>query len=413
MMKPKVNSKDQSSNQKKSNNIKKEPQDNIKNKFKREGNPKKKIIEKFPSDSKRVFQIESKDNKAINPRKKVEKNLSHNAREEREKEGNKTSQNKKTMTNSQEEEDKVNCYFTRKNNGKVVYTSKNGSEDKKSSVFSQGDYRPQKINKNDSNNDNFIDVNKSISLTSFMKNENKGRYANNSLFSENQIIVASEETDNEKIIIKGVSQYADEQSEEQKKIKINKDNNNNNNNNKKEDIKNADKINEQKNENFNINYKINSNINNANNNDGKIAIKVNDNKINDINRNIGFNDRAHNEIKEPSLNTKFNNLIDSINKNNEINLNLISQIQKTDENAKSYVNKMANTMSTQTSNLISHVNKMANAMSMQTSNLIGEMKTSNKNTESLIKKYDEFLNALSTKKINQYFPMKILMIIVE
>ena len=382
-MKPKVNSKDQSSNQKKSNNIKKEPQDNIKNKFKREGNPKKKIIEKFPSDSKKVFQIESKDNKAINPRKKVEKNLSHNAREEREKEGNKTSQNKKSMTNSQEE-DKVNCYFTRKNNGKVVYTSKNGSEDKKSSIFSQGDYRPQKINKNDSNNDNFIDVNKSISLTSFMKNENKGRYANNSLFSENQIIVASEETNNEKIIIKGISQYADEQSEEQKKINTNKDNNNNNNN-KKENIKNADKNNEQKNENFNINYKINSNINNANNNDENIAIKVNDNKNHDINRNIGFNDRAHNEIKEPSLNQKFNNLIDSINKNNEINLNLISQIQKTDQNTKSYVNKMANVMTT------------------QTSNLIGEMKTSNKNTESLIKKYDKFLNALSNKKNQSIF----------
>ena len=383
-MKPKVNSKDQSSNQKKSNNIKKEPQDNIKNKFKREGNPKKKIIEKFPSDSKKVFQIESKDNKAINPRKKVEKNLSHNAREEREKEENKTSQNKKSMTNSKEEEDKVNCYFTRKNNGKVVYTSKNGSEDKKSSIFSQGDYRPQKINKNDSNNDNFIDVNKSISLTSFMKNENKGRYANNSLFSENQIIVASEETNNEKIIIKGISQYADEQSEEQKKINTNKDNNNNNNN-KKENIKNADKNNEQKNENFNINYKINSNINNANNNDENIAIKVNDNKNHDINRNIGFNDRAHNEIKEPSLNQKFNNLIDSINKNNEINLNLISQIQKTDQNTKSYVNKMANVMTT------------------QTSNLIGEMKTSNKNTESLIKKYDKFLNALSNQKNQSIF----------
>jgi hypothetical protein len=35
-----------------------------------------------------------------------------------------------------------------------------------------------------------------------MKNENKGRYDNNPIFSDNQIIVASEETESGKLFIK-------------------------------------------------------------------------------------------------------------------------------------------------------------------------------------------------------------------
>ena len=113
--------------------------------------------------------------------------------------------------------DKVNWCFVRKNNNrKVIYSSKNCSEDKKSGVFSHWDYSSQKINKNFNNNYNFIDVNKAYSLTYFMKNENKGRYDNNPIFSDNQIIVASEETESGKLFIKGESLIGDGQREEQK-----------------------------------------------------------------------------------------------------------------------------------------------------------------------------------------------------
>ena len=112
--------------------------------------------------------------------------------------------------------DKVNWCFIQKNNGKVIYSSKNCSEDKKSGVFSHWDYSSQKINKNFNNNYNFIDVNKAYSLTYFMKNENKGRYDNNPIFSDNQIIVASEETESGKLFIKWESLIGDGQREEQK-----------------------------------------------------------------------------------------------------------------------------------------------------------------------------------------------------
>ena len=70
MMKPKVNSKDQSSNQKKSNNIKKEPQDNIKNKFKREGNPKKKLLRNSHPIQKGHSKLKARIIKPLTPAKK-------------------------------------------------------------------------------------------------------------------------------------------------------------------------------------------------------------------------------------------------------------------------------------------------------------------------------------------------------
>ena len=167
--------------------------------------------------------------------------------------------------------------------------------------------------------------------------------------------------------------------EKNKKINNHKDNINNINKNK-EGNENVNKNHEQKNENFKINYRVNSNLNQAANNDGISAIRVNDNKDYDINRNIGFNAGAHNEINEPSFCQKFNNLIDNIRKNNDISLNIIREIKKSDENTKIYVHKMTNIMST------------------QTLDLINEMKNSNKNTQSLIEKYDELLEILLKQK---------------
>jgi hypothetical protein len=291
------------------------------------------------------------------------------------------------MTDLVVEEDKVNYCFIKENNGKVIYTSKNDSEDKKSSVFSQGDYRPQKMNKNDNNKYNFIDVNKAISLTPPLKNEKKGRYDSNSVFSDNPIIVASDEAESEKVIIKGESLIGDGQNEEQKKINNHNDYKSNNNNNK-EDNKNVNKNQEQKNQNFNVNYRVNSNINQATS-----AIRVNDNSHN-INRNIGLNDRAQNEIDKPSFDQKFNDLIDVISKNSDISFNLINQIQKSDESTKSYVQQMTNTFSTHSSNLINEMKKSYE----HSSNLINEMKKSNENTISLIQKYDELVNVLFDQK---------------
>ena len=168
------------------------------------------------------------------------------------------------MINLINDEDNVNIFFNSNNKGKGFennsspkFSDKNKGS-KNSSIFTYRDFRVQKNNKNE-NNDYSDNENKTISLKSFMKYDQKrsnpasnSHNNNNSLFSLNPIVEMSEGSEN--ILIYGQTNIIDYQNNINNKI--NKNENANNNLNVDKDIHKVNRINIG---NKNINNKVNNN----------------------------------------------------------------------------------------------------------------------------------------------------------
>lgn len=301
--------------------------------------------DKIPSDSKRKNLIQNKDVDITSKGKMID------------------------------EEDIVNIFYNSNNKGKGYennsspkFSDKNKGS-KNSSIFTYTDFRVQKNNSNDNNEDS-DDENKAISLKSFMKYDQKGSNPeynrcnnnnnnNNSLFSSNPIVEMSEGS--EKILIYGQANTIDYQNNINNNI--NKNENANNNLNVDKDIHKVNRINI---DNKNINNKVNNNENNIIKNDIKM--------YNNNNINKDFNNNIYNENKREgtSLDEKFMVLMDGVITNNNISLNLMNEIK----------------------NFASQV-KVSNS---QNADLIKHVINSNENTKSIVEQNNKLIKALLNEK---------------